>query len=267
MDLLVFRRLEIIKNRIPKLFFCNLLFLIDKLFNCRQRICHIGNAHLKTGDKVINRTALFDGFSPSDAIIRQGRAKNVRNISLRCLVNGIFYNYAVAGHLPKRFVPCTHQVLIGLHVFEVSISLCKPLSACEIHAVVHHAQKQSGEVDVGHTRTAVAPFSGNCCFHAADGTVIISVLFFYTPPHKGWNDNFIIIQSRHTKAQLHDFDTLVKEMLVKVGMVADCQIGLCQPCLCYGLKNQETQLIHRILFVRRLAADGNVLVHGRACGA
>ena len=68
---LAFRRLEIVQNRIPKLLARNFLFFINEFFNSSQRIRHIRNTDLQTGNKIVYRAAFFNCLAAADAVIRQ----------------------------------------------------------------------------------------------------------------------------------------------------------------------------------------------------
>ena len=50
-------------------------------------------------------------------------------------------------------------------------------------------------------------------------------------------------------------------------MISDGQVRLGKTCLGNRLQHQEAEFIYRILFVCRLTADRNVLVHRRSCRA
>ena len=45
-------------------------------------------------------------------------------------------------------------------------------------------------------------------------------------------------------------------------MIADCQVGLGQPCLTDGPQDQKGQFVYGISAIRGLSADRNILVHG-----
>ena len=53
-------------------------------------------------------------------------------------------------------------------------------------------------------------------------------------------DNFVIVQCRHSKSKLHNFDTFVKKLLVDILMIPHRQVGLGKPCLCNRFKYCKT---------------------------
>ena len=142
----------------------------------------------------------------------------------------------------------------------------KPFSACQIYAIIHNTKQQAWEIDIGHTCATVSPLARNGCFYTADCTVVIGIFFFHTPVDEGWNDDFIIVESRHAKAKLHDFNALIKELLIQIGMVSDCQVRLCQTCLSNRAQNKPAEWIDSILSIRRLTTDCNILIHRRSSG-
>ena len=122
---------------------------------------------------------------------------------------------------------------------EASVALYKALAAGQIHAVIHDAEEQTGEVNVGHAGTAVAPFSGNGGLHAANGAVVIGIFLFDAPLDKGRDDNFVVVQGWHAEAQLHDLNALVEKFRIQVCVIADRQVRLGQTGLGHRLEHQE----------------------------
>ena len=83
---------------------------------------------------------------------------------------------------------------------------------------------------------------------------------------EGRDDDLVVVEGGHAKAELHDLDALVVELLVEVGVVAHREVGLGEAGLGHGLQHEEREVVDRVLLVRGLAADGDVLVHGAAGG-
>ena len=239
LDLLILGGLEIVQNGVPKLLPCDLLFIVDQLFDGREAVGHVGDADLQAGNEVVNGAALLDGAAAGDAVVRQRRAEHVGDVTLRCLVDKVLYDHAVSGHFTQRLVPGCHQLIVGCHILKEPIALDEPLAGGHIHTVIHDAQQQAREVDVGHTCAAVAPLAGNGSFHAADRAVIVGVLLGNAPVDKRGNDDLIVIECRHAEAKTHDLDAFVKELRVKVFVIADGQVGLRQARLRDGLKHHK----------------------------
>ena len=267
LDLFVLGRLEVVQNGVPELLSCDPLFIVDQLFDGGEAVCHIGDADLQAGNEVVNGAALLDGAAAGDAVVRQCRAEHVGDVTLRCLVDKVLYDHAVSGHFTQRLFPCRHQLVVGGHVLERTITLDEALAGGQIDAVVHDAKQQAGEVDVGHAGAAVAPLAGNGRLDAADRAVVVGILLGNAPVDKRGNDDLIVIECRHAEAKTHDLDAFVKELRVKVFVIADGQVGLRQARLRDGLKHHKAQFVDGILLIGGLTADGHILVHRRAGGA
>ena len=265
--LLVLRALEIIQDGFPKLRGGNLFLLKDQLLDGGQGVCHVGNAHLEAGNEVVDGSAFLDGLAPAYAVVGEGGAEDIGHVPLRGLVDGVFHDDAVAGHFPDSLVPGGQQLLIGFHVPEMAVVLGEALPGGEVHSAVHGAKQHPGEVDIAHACAAVAPFAGHCRFHAADGAVVVGVLFLHSPVNKGRNDDFVVVQGGHAEAQAHDLNALGHKVRIQVLMVAHGEVGLGQPGLGHGAQYQEGKAVYGVLFPGRLSANGDVLVHGAASGA
>ena len=242
------------------------LFLFeDKLFNGGERIGQVGNAHLQAADVVVNSAAFFQRQAAADAVFTQGGAQHIRHVLLQHHVTGVLNDDAVPGKVPDDHVPGVGQLLIGGHVSEMAGALYKVGAALRVGAVVHGNQQRLGEVQKAHAGAAVAPLAGYGSFHTADGTVVVGVLFLYAAPDERGNDDLIIVECGHPEAQLDHLNRLIHKLIRQPGMIAHRQVGLGQMCLCNRTQNQVGHGVDGILMLRRLAADGHILVEGRPC--
>ena len=129
-------------------------------------------------------------------------------------------------------------------------------------------RSRTGEVNVGHAGTAVAPFSGNGGLHAANGAVVIGIFLFDAPLDKGRDDNFVVVQGRHAEAQLHDLDALV-EGFRNPGLRDSEPSGSAgsDGSAATDWSTRKLKGLTASFLSTGLAADGDILVHGRTCGA
>ena len=52
---------------------CDFFLFVNKLFDGSERICHICDSNLKSGNEIINGTTFFDCFAATNTVISKGR--------------------------------------------------------------------------------------------------------------------------------------------------------------------------------------------------
>ena len=131
------------------------------------------------------------------------------------------------------------QFFIGSHIAEMSGAFNKLCPTLRICAVVHGNQQRFREVQKAHTGAAVTPLTGDSGFHTPDGTVVIGVFFLYTARNERGDDDFIVVECRHSKTELHYFHGLVHKVIRQACMITYGEVRLRQVRLCDGAKDQQ----------------------------
>ena len=134
----------------------------------------------------------------------------------------------------------------------------------DIDSVVQRDHQGLREVQKAHPGAAVSPLPGDSHFDAADGTVVVCILRLDALFDEGGNDDFVVVERRHTKSQAHDFDGLAHKVIRQILMIAHRQVWLSEARLCDAAQDQEAHRIDRVLPIRRLAAHGDVLIERAA---
>ena len=167
--------------------------------------------------------------------------------------------------IADEYIPGMCQFFIGSHIAEMSGTFNKLCSALRICAVVHGNQQRFREVQKAHTGAAVTPLTGDSGFHTPDGTVVIGVFFLYTARNERGDDDFIVVECRHSKTELHYFHGLVHKVIRQACMITYGEVRLRQVRLCDGAKDQPRHGIDSVCMLRRLSADCHILVKRRTC--
>ena len=166
--------------------------------------------------------------------------------------------------MAQGLVPSRLQLSKALHIFKVTEAWRKALARYRINSIVHSNQEHLREVHVAHACTTVAPFTRHSSFHTADSTVVVSIFFQNAFSNKGRNDDFIIIEGRHTEAKLHDFDTLIHKASIQTCMITNGQIRLRKMSLSYRFQHKVGKWVDCISLISRLATDCHILIKGTA---
>ena len=83
-------------------------------------------------------------------------------------------------------------------------------------------------------------------------------------PHFPGNDDLVVIECGHTEPEADHPNAILHEIFFQSRKIADGQIGLRKARSADRDQSKARQFVNRALAVRRLPADGQILIHGAA---
>ena len=142
------------------------------------------------------------------------------------------------------------------------------LAAGGVAAAFQGCQHDAGKVDKAHPGAAIAPFTADGGFDAADSGIVVRVLRLNPQLDKFRDDDFIVVERRHAEAAADHLHAGVEEVVAHARVIAHAEVRLSRTQPTAGFQDGVGERVHRVLRVavhQILAADGDVLVQ-RATG-
>jgi len=158
--------------------------------------------------------------------------------------------------LVKRAV----QIFEGPEVRQGAAAGQKTDARARVGAVVEGDLQHLQDVQEGHAGHTVAPFARHPHFDASNDGVIVRVLGRHPLLQQRRDDHFVVLHRGHAEAQLDRASTFQQEAIRRAGVHPGRDIGLGQAHVLDRLEHHVGQLVRGICAVRRLPADGHILI-------
>ncbi|CAH0326329.1 hypothetical protein SRABI106_04616 [Rahnella aquatilis] len=182
---------------------------------------------------------MLDGFPAFYTVIDQRRTQNILRILFQNRIDHAFDFDGFAGVITDLFIPLRKDLIeiIEIPLRQTAFLRQEAGMTFRVVPLFKRGEHHAGKVDETHAGTTIAPLAADCRFDAANGGIIISILFFDAQFDEFWNNNFIVIKGGHAKTTADHLYAGIKEVTAHSGVIAHAQIRLGGSQLSAGFQN------------------------------
>ena len=234
------------------------LILEHDLFQRRQGIAHIGDAHVQGAAVIVDGAALLDGLAASDAVVDQQGDEGVGDALLRHHVDEVVVDDMHADVIGQLILEGGVYLVIGSEGSQVAHAFMQADACGGVCAVVEGQLHDLAEVDEGGTVGAGALLTLDDSLRAADDGVFDGVLPGNAAVDQGGDIRFIAVIGRLAAAQFVDIQQGVHIAVAGAVVIAGGDGGVLQFYHSLTAQDQIGQVVGAVHAVFVLPAHSDI---------